>query len=261
MKIQFVSDLHLECSPFLVEKNGDVLVLAGDIFNCHSAKTMFEEFLIKTLDLGFKAILFVLGNHEGYGWSIPEAKFFLREMETKYGDFHFLDRSGIVLDGQRFIGASLWSNPTQNANIQARLYINDYRDIRGWTIDDHIREHFADLDYLTTAMRLDDVVITHFPPTHNGTDMVRFGGDVLTPWFVNELNGLIIHLKPKLWISGHTHYCWNEMVGVTRDVGNCRGYTWINRSTGMLVSEVKTFNPTRAITVETTYNSSIGAAS
>lgn len=260
MEIQFLSDLHLECSPFDVEKNGDMLVLAGDIF-CHSSITRFENFMEKTMDLGFDAVLFVMGNHEGYGWSIPEAKELLREMEDKYEHFWFLDRAGIVIDGQRFIGASLWSSPTQNASIQARLYINDYRAIRGWTIEDHIYAHFADLDYLSTVMCLDDVVITHFPPTYNGVDKVRFDGDVLTTWFVNDLNDLIIRRKPKLWISGHTHHCWEEAVGVTQDVGNCRGYTWINRSTGMMVGEVQTFNPTRAITIETTNHSSIGAAS
>ena len=257
MKVQYISDLHLECSMFYVEKSGDVLVLAGDIFNAHSVLD-FEAFLERTMGLGFKAVLFVFGNHEGYGWSASEAKALLRTMEDKYDRFWFLDRAGVVIDDQRFLGASLWSAPTTPANIHARLYINDYRAIRGWTIDDHVREHWKDRDYLMTAVRKDDVVITHFPPTSNGMDANRFGGDVLNSWFVNSMDDVLLNTKPQLWISGHTHHVWDEMVGYTRDVGNCRGYTHKDVY-GTLIGEVKTFDPTRAIKIETTHGSSIGA--
>ena len=260
MEIQYVSDLHLECSQFYVEKNGDVLVLAGDIFTARSVER-FKEFMERTMGLGFKAVLFVLGNHEGYGWSIPEAKDLLMEMDTKYADFWFLDRSGLIIDGQRFIGASLWSNPSQNAKIQARLYITEYRAIRGWTIDNHVDEHWKDLNYLTDVVREGDVVITHFPPTRNGIDQDRFGGDVLSPWFANDMDGLIRELKPTLWISGHTHHIWDELVGVTRDVGNCRGYTRVHHATGEMISEVKLFDPTRAIKIEITDARPVGVAS
>ena len=260
MRIQYISDLHLECSDFLVEKNGDVLVLAGDIFSGQSVQR-FENFMERTMGLGFDAVLYVLGNHEGYGWSIPEARNLLLDLQDDYANFWYLDRTGVVLNDQRFIGASLWSNPTQNANIQARLYINDYRSIRDWSIDDHIREHFKDLNYLTTAIRPGDVVITHFPPTYNGVDKARFDGDVLNSWFTNKLEGLIKRLKPKLWISGHTHHVWDATVGETRDVGNCRGYTWNHHSAGQLTSEVKLFDPTRATTIEVTHYRPDGAAS
>jgi len=260
MRIQYISDLHLECSQFFVEKNGDVLVLAGDIFSGHSLER-FEEFMERTMGLGFKAVLFVLGNHEGYGWSIPEAKSLLCKLDTEYADFWFLDRSGVTISGQRFIGASLWSGPGQNAAIHARLYINDYRAIHGWTIEDHVHEHWKDLAYLDSAMVKGDVVITHFPPTYNGVDVARFGGDVLNSWFVNDLNHIMAQRSPKLWISGHTHHVWDEMVGVTRDVGNCRGYTRTHASTGQLTGEVKAFNPTRAIKIEVTNDSSEGATS
>lgn len=257
MKVQYISDLHLECSDFNVEKSGDVLVLAGDIFNASSV-ARFEAFIARTMDLGFKAVLFVLGNHEGYGWSIPEAKYLLLRLESEYADFRFLDRSDIVIDGQRFIGASLWSAPTTSANIHARLYINDYRAIRGWTIDDHVREHWKDRDFLITTIREDDVVITHFPPTSNGMDANRFGGDVLNSWFVNSMDDVLLNTKPQLWISGHTHHVWDEMVGYTRDVGNCRGYTHVDYAR-KLIGEVKAFEPTRAIKIETTYSGSTGA--
>jgi len=221
MIVQYLSG-PAECSDFFVEKNGDVLVLAGDIFN-HGSQHRFEMFLDRTMALGFRAVLFVLGNHEGYGWSISEAKAFLQKMDTQYADFWFLDRSGIVIGDQRFIGASLWSYPDQHAKILAQNYINDYRVIKGWTIKDHMNEHTLDLQYLCDVIREGDVVITHFPPTNNGV-APRFVGDPLNRWFVNDLDIVIKKTKPQLWISGHTHHIWDEMVHDTRDTGNCRGY-------------------------------------
>lgn len=260
MQIQYISDLHLECSDFVVEKSGDILVLAGDIFTRSSADR-FERFMERTMDLGFTAVLFVLGNHEGYGWTIQDAKDLLQRMQEKYSKFYFLDRSGVPIDGQRFIGASLWSNPSQVASIHARLYIQDYRAIRGWTVNKHVEEHFKDLDFLTKVCREGDVVITHFPPTKDGTDFKKFPNSSLASWFVNDLNDMIIKVKPRLWISGHTHHIWDAMIGDTQVVGNCRGYTWNHHSTGNLVGEVKEFNPIRATTIEVTDYRTTGVAS
>ncbi len=263
MRIQYISDLHIECQQFFVEKKGDVLILAGDIFSGKSV-VRFRDFMKRTLDLGFDAVLYVLGNHEGYGWSIGEAKDLLREYDSNDSTFWFLDRSGVVLNGQRFTGASLWSNPTQNAKIQARLYINDYRAIRNWNIDRHVDEHYRDLEYLEGEIAEGDVVITHFPPRYTGIDQARFGGDTLNSWFTNNLDGLICEKKPALWVSGHTHHCWKSKIGSTMDVGNCRGYTYIHRGTGQAYSEVKAFDPLKTIRIgaldEGADDSSEGAA-
>lgn len=248
MRIQYMSDLHIECNEFFVQKEGDVLVLAGDIFNGRSVGR-FQEFMKRTLDLGFEAVLYVLGNHEGYFWSIPEAKEVLQEIDTNDPTFWFLDRSGIVIRDTTFIGASLWSNPGQNAALQARLYISDYKLINGWTIDDHVNEHFKDKEYLFDAGMEGNVVITHFPPRRTGIDRKRFGGDVLNGWFTNDMDDLIREARPKLWISGHTHHCWQAHIGETMDVGNCRGYTFIHKGTGQLTSEVKSFDPKKTIRI------------
>ena len=69
LKIQYMSDLHLECGgPFSVVKHGDVLVLAGDCFTARTT-ARFQDFLYDVMALGFKAVFYVMGNHEGYGWT------------------------------------------------------------------------------------------------------------------------------------------------------------------------------------------------
>lgn len=246
MKIQVLSDLHIEVCPFAVEKAGDVLVLAGDIFSGRSIDR-WEDFIVRTMGLGFKAVIFVMGNHEGYGWSYEGAKQTLRYTENKYDGFHFLDRSTVTIDGVRFIGCPLWSNPSDEAIVQARMCINDYRAVTNWTIDDHIEEGERDREYLFNNIREGDVVVTHFPPTKIGIDQERFGGDVLNDWFANNLENLVRLTGAGLWISGHTHHTWLGKEGRTLLVGNCRGYSRIHHSTGQEVREVKNFDPLKTI--------------
>jgi len=246
IEIQYMSDLHTEGCQFEVEKTGDVLVLAGDIFSGRGTP-VFRQFMERTMGLGFRAVLFVLGNHEGYGWSFSQARDLLRGYEEEYESFHFLDRDIVVIDGVRFLGCPLWSDPSLDAILQARLYINDYSAIRGWTIEDHIIEHHRDVQWLSENIQKQDVVITHFPPTRHGIDQSRFAGDILNSWFANDLSVLIRGWGAGLWISGHTHHEWYDSVGVTTLVGNCRGYVQIGHSAGQIITEVKDFHPTRRI--------------
>ena len=203
------------------------------------------------MDLGFKAVFYVLGNHEGYSWTYEDAIHFLRATDNHYPDFHFLHQSAVTIDGVRFIGCPLWSRPNVNAQIQARLYINDYRAVSNWSLDRHMQAHEVDRAWLAHNVQPKDVIVTHFPPTGNGTDVAKFGtpnNNLLGSWFVNNMGEEIRRWKPGMWISGHTHYVWDEDVHGCRDVGNCRGYSRMNRSTGQPVNECKDFNPTKTIT-------------
>lgn len=249
MLIQYMSDLHIEFEPFFVEKKGDVLILAGDVFSRNS-QIQFREFMKHTLDLGFDAVFFVMGNHEGYGWSYEKAKDILRTWDTDDPTFWFLDRSGIVFNGQRFMGATLWSHPSQSVMCHARLYTNDYRAVKDWTTDDHVREHHKDLEYLIYSAQEGDVIITHNPPRMTtGIDWPRFGGDTLNSWFANNMELAMKKMKPALWVSGHTHKCWEDEFDGIHDVGNCRGYVRRNRMTGKLLREVPDFDPHKTIII------------
>ncbi len=267
LRIQYISDLHLEGGvPFAVEKHGDVLVIAGDCFTAQTTGR-FQDFLAGVMELGFKAVFYVLGNHEGYGWTYEEAIDFLRACDARCSDFHFLHQTAVTIDGVRFIGCPLWSRPDTNAQIQARLYINDYRAVKNWTLAHHMEAHEVDRAWLANNVQPQDVIVTHFPPTRNGTDVAKFGTPANNPlgsWFVNNMDEEIRVWKPGMWISGHTHHVWAQHVFGCRDVGNCRGYSRIHRGTGQPVVECKDFDPTRTITYkvydEVANGSAAGAA-
>ena len=107
MKIQILSDLHLEHGGVVPEHHpdADVIVLAGDL-------APYTEGLVDQLAEHWSSaphILYVLGNHEFYGTEIGETRARLAE-ECAGAGIHLLDPGMVRIDGTRFIGATLWTD-------------------------------------------------------------------------------------------------------------------------------------------------------
>ena len=119
MKIQLLSDLHLEAHPHFVPEpapGADVLVLAGDIGSYQEGGQLGDE------DFGLARfsplpqwgawptpVLFVPGNHEYDAQDFDEAHQRLRRTCDKLG-IAWLERETLVLDQVRFVGTTLWSD-------------------------------------------------------------------------------------------------------------------------------------------------------
>ena len=119
MKIQLLSDLHLETQPGFVPTpapGADVLVLAGDIGSYQPGSALPA---LGDSDFGLARfsprhgwptpVLFVPGNHEYDGLDFDAAHTRLRETCTRLG-ITWLEREVVVLDGVRFVGTTLWSD-------------------------------------------------------------------------------------------------------------------------------------------------------
>jgi Icc-related predicted phosphoesterase len=119
MKIQLLSDLHLEANPSFVPvpaPDADVLVLAGDIgsYQANSALTAAGD-----TDFGLKRfsprhgwptpVLFVPGNHEYDGMDFDEAHARLQDSCARLG-ITWLEREVLQLDKVRFVGTTLWAD-------------------------------------------------------------------------------------------------------------------------------------------------------
>ena len=107
MKIQILSDLHLEHGGVVPEHHpdADVIVLAGDL-------APYTEGLIEQLAEHWSStphILYVLGNHEFYGTEIEETRSRLAK-ECAQAGIHLLDPGMVQIEGIRFIGATLWTD-------------------------------------------------------------------------------------------------------------------------------------------------------
>jgi Icc-related predicted phosphoesterase len=69
------------------------------------------------------------------------------------------------------------------------------------------------------------VVVGHHAPSPLSIGYKYKGDTIMNGGYVSDLSELILdHPQIKLWIHGHTHDCFDYMIGETRIVCNPRGY-------------------------------------
>lgn len=200
MKLRIVSDLHLEhfrpdeYENWFTDQGEDVVVAAGDIHNAKYAP-MELRFLFPD-----KEIVYVAGNHEYYGMDFDEALKLLRNQCADLG-IHFLENDAVTIQGQRFLGTTLWAGPLLPKDVQYR--INDFnvimRNKRTFKLDDCINLNHLAREFLGQRTE-DDVVVTHFMPHYKYTHP-RWMADICNRYFANDIDPAGV----KLWIYGHTH--------------------------------------------------------
>ena len=119
MKIQLLSDLHLESHPDFMPSpapGADVLVLAGDIGSYQTGSALeaagdgdFGLARFSPLHGWPTPVLFVPGNHEYDGLDFDEAHTRLQETCARLG-ITWLEREVLLLNGVRFVGTTLWTD-------------------------------------------------------------------------------------------------------------------------------------------------------
>lgn len=236
MKIQLLSDLHLEVHPgFQPEPapGADVLVLAGDVGSYQAGSQLDgDNFGLERVSplaayAGWPTpVLFVPGNHEYDAQDFDTAHARLRRTCARLG-ITWLERATVVLEGVRFIGATLWTDfdalaanegttdlaRTLKLRDKAFRAANFYLRKTGGTrhgapfLAEPLREEaLASQAWLASALAQPfagpTVVVTHFAPSLRSADP-RYGLVPGTAGFCNALD----HLLPsaQLWLHGHLH--------------------------------------------------------
>jgi len=244
--IQFISDIHLElrnaCDidyATIIRRNADasMLILAGDI-GCLRPDTL-TPFLDYCCSI-WPSVIHVAGNHEFYDKKHSRQHIVqrLREEASKRPNLHFLDRDIAVIDGQRYLGCTLWSMPKSSESL------NDFHWI-SHSVNEKVRMpivvktahdwHRQDLEWLKENVQSEDVVITHFMPLTTD-DLIACGHKSLfqpSEWdqyYGNTDCYDLFERQPKIWISGHTHQRFKVLAdGVT---WACNPYGYPKEDTG-----------------------------
>lgn len=252
MKIQLASDLHLEFfarklpSLRLVElaADADVLVLAGDIAQGTQAIELFADLPVP--------VIYVAGNHEFYGRDWMRTRAELRAA-ARGTNIHFLDDDELIIDGARFLGATLWTDfrlpgMLQSAAMRAVAQgLMDYRLITTSagplqareTLAEHERSRTWLNDRLQTVFGGPTVVVTHHGP-HPLSIHPRYAANPLNSGFVSDLTPLVE--QATLWLHGHVHDSFDYGVGNCRVVANPAGYL-LNVSEVTAGAELQLENP------------------
>ena len=234
MKLHILSDLHLGFGGMdHPAADADVVVLAGDIARPREAVAWAAGF--------GKPVLYVPGNHEFYGSSLPATVAELKRL-CEGTDVQVLDGDEQVLGGVRFLGTTLWTDfelfdePERKAQAidEAQRLIRDFSRIR---LDDVSGEVFSPAhsarlfaqqsgwlrERLAQPHDGPTVVITHHAPSPRSVH-ARFAGSVLNACFVSDAEPLLDGRRVQLWIHGHTHDSFDYEVNGTRVLCNPRGY-------------------------------------
>ena len=235
MKIQVVSDLHLEFlqDSFPGERlvspavDADILVLAGDIANGTQAIGLFKDWPVP--------VLYIAGNHEFYGTDFEKTRAQLRDCAAGT-HLIFLDNDAIDFGGVRFLGTTLWTdyrlelNHTQRQLMEsAERGINDHYQIRDgtckFTAQRALSEHELSRAWLGKELVKSydgkTVVISHHGP-HPLSVHPRYVGVAINAAFVSNLSELLPNAD--LWIHGHVHDSFDYSVLCCRVVANPAGY-------------------------------------
>lgn len=125
-RIHVISDVHLETGPYEFPQGleFDILVAAGDIGPVEQAVPWLAA-------LG-KPVVYVMGNHEHYDRAFTETVTVAKTLAAGT-QVHVLEREVVVIQGVRFLGATLWTSFgdwTPSLVQQALFRMNDYRKIR-----------------------------------------------------------------------------------------------------------------------------------
>jgi predicted phosphodiesterase len=254
MKIQLLSDLHLESHPHFVPEpapGADLLVLAGDIgsYQCGSSLSDPDFGLARFSPLhGWPTpVLYLPGNHEYDGLDFDLAHERLRETCERLG-MVWLEREVVQITGVRFIGTTLWSDfdalapasgdpgATLTTLLRARdkafraanYYLRKNTSTRSGAplLAQQLREQsLLCQQWLRTALTQacpdPTVVVTHFAPSLRSADP-RYGLTPGTAGFCNNLDDLLAHAD--LWLHGHLHAPSDYVHQGCRVVANPLGY-------------------------------------
>lgn len=234
MKLQIVSDLHLSLAPCeLPDTGADVLILAGDVHRPRQALQWAAALQ--------RPAIYVAGNHEYYGSSIPATNRMLREL-SRDSRVTVLDCAETRIGDVRFLGATLWSDfrilgdgpVRERAMAQAVRFSRDFSRI---AIDEAQEQMFTPAHAavifahhvrwlearLAEPFAGETVVVTHFAPSCSSI-APRFADSPFNGCFVSDLEALVADSGAALWIHGHTHDSFDYRLGATRVLANPRGY-------------------------------------
>ena len=255
MKIQLLSDIHLEANPDFEARpapGAELLVLAGDIGSYQRRRdgsTMAEpDWGLRRFAQWPVPVVFVPGNHEYDALDVDRAHADLRATCQRLG-IRWLEREVWVWHRVRFVGTTLWADYDATCPAPAQLlvhrdkafraanhYLRKMASERGGALFDAAAMRELGLQcqaWLRAALAEPfdgpTVVVTHFAPTLHSADP-RYGLTPGTAGFCNALDDLLP--MADLWLHGHLHCPTDVRVGRCRIRANPLGYADKNEQAG-----------------------------
>jgi Icc-related predicted phosphoesterase len=199
---------------------------------------MYREFLSNCSN-EFPHVIYIAGNHEFYHGKWKRTLEVLREECQVFNNVYFLDNETKVINDVTFIGGTLWTDLNKGDPITMSMIknmMNDYRQVVNEDTGYHylspattFAKHRQTVEFIKKTVETEQtktyVVVGHHAPSPLSIGYKYKGDTIMNGGYVSDLSELILdHPQIKLWIHGHTHDCFDYMIGETRIVCNPRGY-------------------------------------
>ena len=237
-----LSDLHLEYNLSLRDFNtvidskvADIVILSGDI----AGGTHALPFIQHLISLGYQ-VVYVLGNHEFYGYDVDELIEEWRNIAVNIPELHFLHNDSVVINDIEFIGSTLWTSmatlyPEQFLDPLFLSHIsssNDFNEIKNWSpniMKDYFYESWDIVKSLIkNSKATKKVVVSHYLPSYQSIHEV-YAESKQNPFYATELGYELCDLMLDYYFHGHTHDSCDYFIHKTNIICNPHGYKDLNR--------------------------------
>lgn len=241
LKIQFVSDLHLEfpdnrawLAAHPLEATGDILLIAGDTAYLDLPDSGRETY--KAYDFwdwasrNYKQVIVCLGNHDFYGYydlaTMPDG--YCLDIRPNVKAYY---NSVVHLPDVDIIVSTLWSFIEPDIDFIVERSVSDFYRIKyeGHRLNaqNFNAEHERCLAFIkqsvTESKAKTKIVLTHHVPTQLCT-VDEFKGSTINGAFTVELGDYIADSGIDYWIYGHSHRNMDAKIGKTQIISNQFGY-------------------------------------
>jgi Icc-related predicted phosphoesterase len=244
MKIQLVSDLHLEFEDVNIknELGADVLILSGDILvaddlrnqpanlawgdfpdegHGRAKRAMRYRDFFQRVSFQFSQVIYVMGNHEHYHGKFDKSADIIRETigYLNIHNIHLLDRDTKEIDGVHFVGGTMWTDC--NKGDPMTLYhlehsMTDFRVIR--IAGENFRkflpmrtvmEYTKTRDYFKAAIEnlpkdAKIVVVSHHAPSSLSIHEIYKHDTLMNGGYSSDLSEFILD-RPQIKLWTHGH--------------------------------------------------------
>jgi predicted phosphodiesterase len=241
MRVNLISDLHLEFSTDLTLPGGDVLIVAGDMCEAKNLKQdKFQDWVFDNFDK-YREVIYVLGNHEHYGLQLQKTKVLVEDFMPD--NVRVLENETHIIDDVMFVGGTLWTDMNKGdpmTALRCREYMTDYKHITMYnsvknayhklTPEHTTVMHRATRDYIIAEAKANPdrkiVMVTHMLPSMLAISEQYKHDYALNGAFASDLDYIFLeNPNIKFAVFGHTHDFKDFTIGETRLLCNPRGYT------------------------------------
>ena len=244
MKIQLVSDLHLEFEDVNIknESGADVLILSGDILVADDLRNQpadlsladipdegygrarralrYRDFFLR-VSFQFEHVIYIMGNHEHYHGKFDKSAGIIRETigYLNIHNIHLLDRDIKEIDGVHFVGGTMWTDCNKGdpmTQYHLEYCMTDFRVIRiaGENFKKFlpmrtVMEFTKTRDYFKTVIEnlpkdAKIVVCSHHAPSHLSIHEIYKNDTLMNGGYSSDLSEFILD-HPQIKLWTHGH--------------------------------------------------------